>query len=179
MLIKTNWIYSNYCENGLYKKRAMKNYPIQAYKTSKLRSQVLALRISSANVTKSVGNCGFTEEILNGKVHFLCSVSSILTKCVPTEALKNCSKINWSFFEDLVWIRFIGSLQLGLLKIDFRGKFTVKGKSYPSSSLDCRQNSCETMYWAIFFTPVRILIISKRTSYLTQSILERFDKERC
>ena len=60
----------------------MKNYPIQANKTSTLRSQVLALRISSANVTKSVGNWGFTEEILNGKAHFLCSVSSILMKCV-------------------------------------------------------------------------------------------------
>ena len=34
------------------------------------------LRISSINVTKSAGNCGFsqfTEEILNGKLHFLCS----------------------------------------------------------------------------------------------------------
>ena len=32
------------------------------------------LRISSVNVTKSAGNCGlvtFTEEILNGKLHFL------------------------------------------------------------------------------------------------------------
>ena len=34
------------------------------------------LRISSLNMTKSTGNCGlgqFTEEILNGKLHFLCS----------------------------------------------------------------------------------------------------------
>ena len=37
------------------------------------------LRISSVNMTKSTGNCGlvtFTEEILNGKLHFLCSVGS-------------------------------------------------------------------------------------------------------
>ena len=44
------------------------------------------LKISSANVTKSTGSCGFrpqvpadfvtfTEEILNGKLHFLCSVN--------------------------------------------------------------------------------------------------------
>ena len=38
-------------------------------------------RISSANVTKSVGNCSlvtFTEEILNGKVYFLCSAHDAL-----------------------------------------------------------------------------------------------------
>ena len=121
-------------------------------------------------------NWSFFKDII--WIRFIGSLQQGWNVC-PNWGLKNCSKINWSFFEDFVWIRFIGSLQLGLLKIDFRGKFTVKGKSYPSSSLDCRQNSCETMYWAIFFTPVRILIISKRTSYLTQSILERFDKERC
>ena len=35
------------------------------------------LRVSSVNVTKSVGNCGitFAEEILNGKLHLLCSVT--------------------------------------------------------------------------------------------------------
>ena len=34
-----------------------------------------SLRISSVNVTESARNCGFghTEEILNGKVHFMCS----------------------------------------------------------------------------------------------------------
>ena len=32
------------------------------------------LRISSINVTKSIGNCGFTEEILNEKLHFLSSI---------------------------------------------------------------------------------------------------------
>ena len=34
-------------------------------------------RISSVNVTKSAVSCGlftFTEEVLNGKFHFLCSV---------------------------------------------------------------------------------------------------------
>ena len=37
------------------------------------------LSISSENVTKSAGNCWFvtfTEEILNGKLHFLCSVEN-------------------------------------------------------------------------------------------------------
>ena len=32
----------------------------------------LPWRISSVNETKSSGNCEFTEEILNGKLHFLC-----------------------------------------------------------------------------------------------------------
>ena len=35
------------------------------------------LGISSVNMTKSAGNCGlvtFAEEILNGKLHFRCSV---------------------------------------------------------------------------------------------------------
>ena len=38
------------------------------------------LKISSVNVTKSPGNCGFghiSEEMLNGKLHFLCSVAQI------------------------------------------------------------------------------------------------------
>ena len=37
------------------------------------------LTISSVNMTKSVGNCGFghiTEEILNGRLHFVCSVAT-------------------------------------------------------------------------------------------------------
>ena len=42
-------------------------------------AQSFPLRISSVNVTKSTENCGnlitFTEEILNGKILFLCSVS--------------------------------------------------------------------------------------------------------
>ena len=53
----------------------MNNYPIQTYKTSKFYIKVSTLRIFSVNVTKSVGNCGFPEEILSGKVDFLCSVS--------------------------------------------------------------------------------------------------------
>ena len=39
--------------------------------------RILFLTAFSLNVTKSAGNCGFgqfTEEILNGKFHFLCSV---------------------------------------------------------------------------------------------------------
>ena len=42
----------------------------------------LPLRISSVNVTKSSGNCGLvilTQEILNGKFHFLCSVEGALS----------------------------------------------------------------------------------------------------
>ena len=38
------------------------------------------LRISSVNVTKSTGNCGFGhiyKEIRKGKLHFLCSENSI------------------------------------------------------------------------------------------------------
>ena len=41
------------------------------------------LRISSVNVTKSAGNCGFGHiysKIFNGKLHFLCSVIDLL-KC--------------------------------------------------------------------------------------------------
>ena len=40
------------------------------------KKQCFPLRISSVNVTKSAGNCGFghiTEEILNGKLRLLCS----------------------------------------------------------------------------------------------------------
>ena len=38
-----------------------------------------SLRIFSANMTKSAGNCkfgNFTEELVNGKLYFLCSVRS-------------------------------------------------------------------------------------------------------
>ena len=40
------------------------------------KKQSFPLRISSVNLTKSAGNCGFDhiyEEILNGKLQFLCS----------------------------------------------------------------------------------------------------------
>ena len=36
-----------------------------------------SMKVSSVNVTKSAGNCGFvtfTKKILNGKLHFWCSV---------------------------------------------------------------------------------------------------------
>ena len=45
------------------------------------------LRISSVNVTKSAENCGlvtFTEEMLTGKLHFLCSVNFIYETLVET-----------------------------------------------------------------------------------------------
>ena len=43
------------------------------------KNESFPLRIYSVNVTKSARNCGlvtFTEEILNGKLHFLCSEDS-------------------------------------------------------------------------------------------------------
>ena len=41
-------------------------------------------------MTKSTGNCGiFTEEILNGKLHFLCSVQSVRLVIFKKEVLKN------------------------------------------------------------------------------------------
>ena len=50
------------------------NRTLVQYVLHKKRS--FPLRISSVNVTKSAVSCGFghiTEEILNGKLHFLCS----------------------------------------------------------------------------------------------------------
>ena len=41
-----------------------------------LKKGSFPLRISLVNVTKSAGKCGFghiSEEILNGKLHFLCT----------------------------------------------------------------------------------------------------------
>ena len=46
------------------------------------------LRISSVNVSKSTRNCGsvrFTEDILNGNLHFLCSVSEKKLSCLSKE----------------------------------------------------------------------------------------------
>ena len=43
------------------------------------------LRISSVNVTKSTVPCclaTFTEEILNGELHFLCSVRAFVSLCI-------------------------------------------------------------------------------------------------
>ena len=42
------------------------------------KNKVFEVRISSVNVTKSAVSCDlvtFTEDILNGKLHFVCSVS--------------------------------------------------------------------------------------------------------
>ena len=51
------------------------------------------LRISSVNVTKFVGNCGFghifTEEILNVKFHFLCSETMSVSWTLSSIILKN------------------------------------------------------------------------------------------
>ena len=73
------------------------------------------LRISSINLTKSAGNCDlvtFTEEILHGKFHFLCSVSfcgflysetllSSLPKLLPLNVLRWSLKIGpwyWNLY---------------------------------------------------------------------------------
>ena len=41
-------------------------------------------------MTKSTGNCGiFTEEILNGKLHFLCSMQSVRLVIFKKKVLKN------------------------------------------------------------------------------------------
>ena len=39
-----------------------------------------SLRISSVNVTKPAVSCLFGHEILNGKIHFLCSDDNMVTK---------------------------------------------------------------------------------------------------
>ena len=44
------------------------------YQTT-LRTQNFPLRFSSVNVTKSAASCGFGEENLNGKLHFLWSAA--------------------------------------------------------------------------------------------------------
>ena len=55
------------------------------------------LRISSVNVTKSAENCGLvtlTEEILNGKLHFLCSVKvTCWFACVSENAIRTLFKL--------------------------------------------------------------------------------------
>ena len=44
------------------------------------KNKVFPLRISSVNVTKFADLVTITEEILNGKLHFLCSDSYLLLK---------------------------------------------------------------------------------------------------
>ena len=54
------------CKHGYYKKIVALHKKLS-----------FPLKISSVNVTQSAGNCGFghiIEEILNGRLHFLCSV---------------------------------------------------------------------------------------------------------
>ena len=54
------------------------------------------LRISSVNVTRSANLVTFTEEIFNGKLYFLCSVSSIYIRDVYS-IFCYTSKMNASF----------------------------------------------------------------------------------
>ena len=52
-------------------------------KKTLLKKWSFPLRISSVNVTKSAVSCGFDhtyEDILNGKLHFLCSENSSIVK---------------------------------------------------------------------------------------------------
>ena len=52
-----------------------------SWKRSLHKKWSFRLRISSVNVTKCEGNCGFghiTEEVLNGKLHFLCSIWALV-----------------------------------------------------------------------------------------------------
>ena len=59
------------------------------------------LRISSVNVTKSAVSCGFgpfTEEILNGKLHFLCSACNINTRYMITWLSDKFAKMKKKFF---------------------------------------------------------------------------------
>ena len=62
------WGYSNFqCINDLH---------TTIWQQTLHKKWSFLLRISLVNVTKSAENCGlvtFTEEILNGKLHFLCS----------------------------------------------------------------------------------------------------------
>ena len=46
------------------------------YRTRTTQKMKFSLRFSSVNVTKSAVSVTFTEEILNGKLHFLSSVVS-------------------------------------------------------------------------------------------------------
>ena len=50
-----------------------------------------SLKIYSVNVTKSAGNCGFGhiyEEIVNEKLHFLCSARTLITYPMSHVAFK-------------------------------------------------------------------------------------------
>ena len=73
-----------------------------------------SLRISSANVTKSAVNCSvfiFTEETLDGKLHFLCSAWGLQLYWKKTATQVFCCKyceMLWtaSFIKHLWWLYF-------------------------------------------------------------------------
>ena len=72
------------------------------------------LRISPVNMTKSTGNCGlvtFTEEILDRKLHFLCSVFWVITEHPEQFELGN--------------LQIFGRL-MGHIKMDFENIFNAK-----------------------------------------------------
>ena len=96
------WIFSYYFLISLYKKRS---FP---------------LRISSANVTKSAASCDlvtFTEDILNRKLRFLCSV-------------------NWSFEHSSYQRMENGNISSNILFFKSKIKVIVKCNSWFLKALD-------------------------------------------
>ena len=82
----------------------LKCWPLPSQLKYTAQKMNFLLRISSVNVITSAGNCGlvtFTEEILNGKLHFLCSAMIIQgynIRSVPSRYLTtNSSQVSWKW----------------------------------------------------------------------------------
>ena len=104
----------HFCEETLYKKWS---FP---------------LRIFLLNVTKSAGNCGlatFTEEILNRKLHFLCSENK-------QAVVSNITKIVVFFFNGILYIQSsnIGR-SLFWQRSTYKWIYGIKKRSFNPSSV--------------------------------------------
>ena len=74
-----------------------------------LDKKCFPLKISSVNVARSVGNSGFvtfTEEILNGKLHFLCSSCCSKSKDKHNSKQQQTETVGWRCSIKRVFLRF-------------------------------------------------------------------------
>ena len=86
-------------------KSVQKNLKLEHFKTAKPHKKwSFPLRISSVNVTKSAENCGFghiNEEILNGKLHFVCSVCFISFKIFVLKTTSTYFALTYYYYTNL------------------------------------------------------------------------------
>ena len=137
-------------------------------------------------MTKSAGNCGFGHiywRILNGKLHFLCSVKSLFcqNKCLVLIRINLETNLSDLFF--FSWEKFRISNLINLIKT-----FWLKLESYPDFRLSdirsihrrCSVKRCSQQFCKIYRkTPVAESLFNKAAGLTPVTLLKKRLWRRC